>query len=193
MRKSVDPSLMIFNYNSMSSSCNATHTDYIFTKIEALVNSIMVSRGLSLVQWNGGERIRRVLRGDAQGSRRLLCSSCPACPSLSYFCASRCPNCRRREEEETDCLPIQSNSFFILEGYAESVRSNMKHQCEELVKSLSDTDDGGLSSSCMATSSLITCDVHFELASLAELRRITEAPSAAPSTTPTTAPSLAPV
>jgi hypothetical protein len=111
MRKSVDPLIMIFNYNSMSNSCNATHTDYIFSKVEALVNSILVSRGLSVAQWNDGEGIRRVLRGGVQGSRRL-CSSCPACPSQSYFCASRCPGCRRRQEAETDCLPIQSNSLF---------------------------------------------------------------------------------
>jgi hypothetical protein len=181
IRKSIDPSLMVFNYNAMANSCNPAHIEFVFSKVEQLVNSILVSRGLSLVEWSGGERIRRVLRGD-QDSRRLACWSCAACPTPSYFCLSRCPNCRRREEEDDECLPIRGNSFSTLEGYAESVKSNMMNQCVELLKDLSQTDQGELSASCKSAISLSNCEVFFELANIAELhRKATAAPSSAPS------------
>jgi hypothetical protein len=179
MNKWVDPSLMIFNYNSMPNSCNSTHTDFIFAKIEELVNSVLVSRGLSLVQWNGGERLRRVLRG-TQGARRLR--GCPACPSGSYFCASRCPSTSsivnqgsqvRRDELSTNCLPIRGNSFSVLESYTESIKRNMKNQCEELLKDLSQMGEGALSTSCRSAVGLSSCDAVFELADIAELRRLT--------------------
>jgi hypothetical protein len=176
MRKWIDPSLMIFNYNSMPNSCNSTHTDFIFTKIEELVNSFLVSRGLSLVQWNGGERLRRALRG-SQGTRRL--PSCSACPSGSYFCATRCPSTKpplyipRRDEVSTDCLPIRGNSFTTLESYSESIKRNLKSQCEELLKDLSLMEETVLSTSCRKAVGLSTCSALFELADIAELRRTT--------------------
>jgi hypothetical protein len=45
------------------------------------------------------------------------------------------------------------------------------NQCVELLKDLSQTDQGVLSESCKSAISLSTCEVFFELANIAELRR----------------------